>query len=104
MSLLRNSILAAAGTTVAGIGLMELSSSKPFSLPKPSWYLQASILTGVAGGIGYFLVNNKYTPEEIKTDAESPTDDELESWSERQDDGSMLVMNRTSANLTVQQL
>tara|TARA_Y100000992_G_scaffold247742_1_gene179266 strand:- start:119 stop:1771 length:1653 start_codon:yes stop_codon:yes gene_type:complete len=92
MSLLRNSILAAAGTTVAGIGLMELSSSKPFSLPKPSWYLQASILTGVAGGIGYFLVNNKYTPEEIKMDAESPTDDELESWSERQDDGSMLVM------------
>ena len=92
MSLLRNSILAAAGTTVAGLGLMELTSSKPFSLPKPSWYLQASILTGVAGGIGYFLVNNKYTPEEIKMDAESPTDDELESWSERQDDGSMLVM------------
>jgi len=59
-----------AGTTVAGLGLMEITSSKPFSLPKPSWYLQASILTGVAGGVGYFLMNNKYTPEEIKMDAE----------------------------------
>jgi len=163
MSLLRNSIIVGAATTLVGVGLMELSSESPLKTPKPSWYVKATLLTGLAGALGYALVNNSYTPEalELNTDsyfnkehdcyqcgkcltafdheidanycctacyacgyadhvgwrtqwccpcncaetgggpngtcqdtfsAEGPTDDELESWSERQDDGSMLVM------------
>ena len=92
MSLLRNSIIVGAATTLVGVGLMELSSESPLKTPKPSWYVQATLLTGLAGALGYALVNNRYTPEALELNAESPTDDELESWSERQDDGSMLVM------------
>tara|TARA_R110000765_G_scaffold370808_3_gene461026 strand:- start:80 stop:295 length:216 start_codon:yes stop_codon:yes gene_type:complete len=66
MSLIRNSLLVAVGTTVAGIGLMELFSSTPFKTPKPSWYYQATLLTGIAGGIGYALVNNRYTPDALE--------------------------------------
>ena len=91
MSLLRNSLLVGAATTLVGIGLMELSSEAPKTSTKPSWYVKATLLTGLAGGLGYALVNNRYTPEVLELDAEGPTDDELEAWSERQDDGSMLV-------------
>ena len=66
MSLIRNSLLVAVGTTVAGIGLMELFSSKPFKTPKPSWYYRATLLTGLAGGMGYALVNNRYTPDALE--------------------------------------
>ena len=70
MSLLRNSIIVGAATTLVGVGLMELSSESPLKTPKPSWYVQATLLTGLAGALGYALVNNRYTPEALELDAE----------------------------------
>ena len=71
MGLLRNSVIVGVATTLAGVGLMELVSDSPLKTPKPSWYVQATLLTGVAGAIGYALVNNPYTPEAVELNAQS---------------------------------
>ena len=71
MSLLRNSIIVGAATTLVGVGLMELSSESPLKTPKPSWYVKATLLTGLAGALGYALVNNSYTPEALELNADS---------------------------------
>tara|TARA_Y100000996_G_scaffold319645_1_gene255743 strand:+ start:1342 stop:2799 length:1458 start_codon:yes stop_codon:yes gene_type:complete len=83
MSIMRDTLLVGSATFLVGSALMEIGDSK-----EVGWWPYVG--TFISGALGFYLVT---ATDMVKVkNAEGPTDDELESWSERQDDGSMLVM------------
>ena len=86
MSLLRDSAIVGAATFLVGSVLMEVNVKQEGEAV--GWWPYVG--TFIAGSLGFYLLAAN---DVVKVkNAEGPTDDELESWSERQDDGSMLVM------------
>ena len=82
----RNSLLVGGATFLVGSALMQIGDN-----PKGEIGWWPYVGTFISGALGFMLVANPHTPKMFELNAEGPTDDELESWSERQDDGSMLV-------------
>ena len=84
MSIMRDTLLVGSATFLVGSALMEIGDSNK----EVGWWPYVG--TFISGALGFYLLT---ATDVVKVkNAEGPTDDELESWSERQDDGSMLVM------------
>ncbi len=99
MSIMRDTLLVGGATFLVGSALMEIGDGNK----EVGWWPYVG--TFISGALGFYIVTatnmvkveekpkkKKVTMEDFRFLAEGPTDDELESWSERQDDGSMLVM------------
>ena len=84
MSIMRDTLLVGSATFLVGSALMEIGDGNK----EVGWWPYVG--TFISGALGFYLVSATNMVK-VKA-AEGPTDDELESWSERQDDGSMLVM------------
>ena len=90
MSLLRDSAIVGAATFLVGSVLMEINV-KQDGEPVGWW---PYVGTFIAGSVGFYLLgatNVVKVKNAESFSAESPTDDELEMWSYREEDGSMLV-------------
>ena len=85
MTLMRDTLLVGGATFLVGSVLMEISDKKEGQ--EVGWWPYVG--TFISGALGFYLLT---ATDVVKVkNAEGPTDDELEAWSERQDDGSMLV-------------
>ena len=86
MSIMRDTLLVGGATFLVGSLLMEIGDEQGGK--EVGWWPYVG--TFISGALGFYLLT---ATNMVKVkNAEGPTDDELESWSERQDDGSMLVM------------
>ena len=96
---MRDTLLVGSATFLVGSALMEIGDGNK----EVGWWPYVG--TFISGALGFYIVTatnmvkveekpkkKKVTMEDFRFLAEGPTDDELEAWSERQDDGSMLVM------------
>ena len=85
MTLMRDTLLVGGATFLVGSVLMEVSVEQEGK--EVGWWPYVG--TFISGALGFYLLT---ATDIVKVkEAEGPTDDELETWSERQDDGSMLV-------------
>ena len=96
---MRDTLIVGSATFLVGSALMEIGDGNK----EVGWWPYVG--TFISGALGFYIVTatnmvkveekpkkKKVTMEDFRFLAEGPTDDELEAWSERQDDGSMLVM------------
>ncbi len=82
---MRDTLLVGVATFLVGSVLMEVSVEQEGK--EVGWWPYVG--TFLSGALGFYLLT---ATDIVKVkEAEGPTDDELETWSERQDDGSMLV-------------